>query len=389
MTWLRLAPWLTGERLRLYGLAYAAFALALLGETMAALAGWRGGPPGDADFLSFHAAARLALAGDAPAAWDPVAHAAAQVASQGAPGRTYAFFYPPTFLLVVLPLGLLPLLPAFAAWVVATGAACFAALRAWLPGAGWPALLLGLLAPASVLNAVHGQNAFLTAALLAAAGLALDRRPAMAGAALASLAFKPQLGLLVIPALVATRRWRALGWAGVAGLGWVLAAWLAFGADAWLAFVEHLPAAGAALGGETLHLWKLQSVQAMARTLGSGPGVAQGAQLAVAALAVVAVAWVLRGRPGGRAEAAAVAAAAPLATPFVLSYDMVLLLLPTAWLVEAGLRDGFRPWEKAGLVAAYLLPGLSLGVGVAAGIGFGPVAPALLLTLVVRRLRRP
>jgi hypothetical protein len=281
----------------------------------------------------------------------------------------------------------LPLLPAFAAWVAASGAACFAALRAWSPGAGWPAMLLGVLAPASVLNAVHGQNAFLTAALLAAAGLALDRRPALAGAALASLAFKPQLGLLVIPALIAARRWRALGFAAAAGCGWVVAAWLAFGADAWLAFIERLPAAGAALEGETLFLWKLQSVQAMARTLGFGAGAAQAVQLAVMVAAVAAVVWVARRRPGGRAEVAAVAAAAPLATPFVLSYDMVLLLLPTAWLVDAARRDGFRPWEKAGLVAAYLLPGVSLGLGVATGVGLGALAPALLLALVLRRLR--
>jgi hypothetical protein len=239
-----------------------------------------------------------------------------------------------------------------------------------------------------VLNAVHGQNAFLTAALLAAAGLALDRRPALAGAALASLAFKPQLGLLVIPALVAARRWAALGAAVAAGAAWVVAAWLAFGADAWLAFLERLPDAGAAMGGQSVAIWKLQSVQAMARSLGAGVAVAQGLQLAVTAGVLAALVLAIRHRPGGMAEVALVAAAAPLATPFILSYDMVVLLLPMAWLAAQARRDGFLPWEKTGLVAAYLLPGASIAAGVAGGVGIGPVAPAILLALVLRRLAR-
>lgn len=386
MTWLRDAPWLTAKRMRLYGLAYAAFALAMLGETVAVLLGWRGHPPGDADFQSFHAAALMAIEGQAAQVWDAAAHAARQVASQGPEVRIYAFFYPPPYLLICLPLGLLPLLPAFAAWVLATGAACFAALRAWLPGAGPVALLLAVLAPASVLNAAHGQNAFLTAALLAAAGLAMDRRPALAGAALASLVFKPQLGLLVIPALIAARRWAALGAAVVAGLAWVVASWLAFGADAWLAFLERVPDAGAAMGGQSVAIWKLQSVQAMARSLGAGAALAQGLQLAVTAAVLVALVLVLRRRPGGQAEVALVAAAAPLATPFILSYDMVMLLLPMAWLAGQARREGFLPWEKAGLVAAYLLPGVSIAAGLAGGIGVGPIAPAILLALVLRRL---
>jgi hypothetical protein len=387
MTWLRDASWLTAERARLYLLAYAVCAVALLAETAAILAGWRGGPPADADFLSFQAAARLALAGEPSAAWDRAAHAAAQTALQGIPGRYFAFFYPPTFLLICVPLGLLPLLPAFAAWVAATWAGFLAALRGWLPGAGWPALLAAVLSPAAVLNATHGQNAFLSAALLAVAGLAMDRRAALAGVALASLAFKPQLGLLVIPALIAARRWRVLGAAMLAGVAWVVAAWLAFGLDAWLAFIERLPAAGQAIADGSLAVWKLQSVQAMARSLGAPVLAAQVLQAVAALAVVVAVVLAVRRRPGGMPEVALVAAAAPLATPFVLSYDLVLLLLPTAWVVAQARRDGFRAWEKTGLLAAWLLPGLSIGVGSATGVTIGAVAPAILVVLVLRRLR--
>ena len=386
---LRHAAWLTPARVRAYGLLYALFALSIIWNTVVGLLGLGDLPPGDADFLSFHAAARLALAGEAALAWDRAAHALAQTAAQGAPGRYYAFFYPPTYLLICLPLGLMPLLPAFAAWVAATGAALWAGLRAWLPGARGMTLLLGLLAPAVVINALHGQNGFLAAALLAAAGLALERRPALAGAALATLAFKPQLGLLVIPALLAARRWAVLAWACAAGLAWIALSLLAFGPEAWWAFIARLPDAGAAMASGALAPWKLQSVQAMAITFGAPAPLAALLQAAVAAAAVGAVAWALRRRPGGRAEIAAVAAGAPLVTPFVQSYDMVVLLLPTAFLLAEARRAGAQPWERAGIAAAWLLPGLSLALGMTAGLGLGPLAPAILLALVLRRLLAP
>lgn len=384
---MREAAWLNAERVRAYGIGYAIFALWVLGDTVVGLLGWRDMPPGDADFLSFFAAARLALEGRPEAAWDRAAHALAQTAAQGTPGRYYAFFYPPTYLLLCLPLGLLPLLPAFAAWVAVTAGALLAALRAWLPGGGWVAVMLALLAPASVINATHGQNAFLTAALLAAAGLALDRRPALGGAALATLAFKPQLGLLVIPALLAARRWAVLAWACATGLGWIALSLLAFGPEAWWAFIARLPDAGAAMASGELQAWKLQSVQAMALTFGVPHGVATALQAAAALAAVAAVAWSLRRRPGGRAEVAAIAAGAPLVTPFVFSYDLVLLLVPVALLVGEGRRGGFLPWEKAAVALAWLLPGVSLGLGIHAGISLGPLPAAILLLLVLRRVR--
>ena len=383
---LREAAWITPERLRAYGLGYALVALAVLGTMLPFMAGWRDAPPVDVDYLSFHAASSLALGGEPAAAWNRDLHAAAQTALQGRPGRYYAFFYPPFFLLICLPLALLPLFAGFLAWVVATGAACWAALRAYGGFDRAVPALLAVLSPAAVLNMVHGQNAFLTTALLAAAGIALDRRPALAGAAFAALAFKPQLGLLVIPALLATRRWAALGWAAGWGLAWVAATLVAFGPEAWRAFLARLPDATGAMASGELATWKLQSVLAMARTFGLPEGAATLAQGAVTVTVVALVAWALRIRPGGRAEVAAIAAGARLVTPFVLSYDFVLLLIPTGWLLMDARRTGWRAWEKAGVAVAWLMPGVSLGVGIGFGISLGPVAAAVLLAFVLRRV---
>ncbi len=113
---LREAAWITPERLRAYGLGYALVALAVLGTMLPFMAGWREAPPVDVDYLSFHAASSLALGGEPAAAWNRDLHAAAQTALQGRPGRYYAFFYPPFFLLICLPLALLPLFAGFLAW---------------------------------------------------------------------------------------------------------------------------------------------------------------------------------------------------------------------------------------------------------------------------------
>ena len=85
------------------------------------------GRPLATDFSSFWTAARLALDGTPGLAWNPVAHAAAEHANFGSNAGYvqdyYAFFYPPPFLLICLPLAFLPYSAALAVWITATGAA--------------------------------------------------------------------------------------------------------------------------------------------------------------------------------------------------------------------------------------------------------------------------
>ena len=61
----------------------------------------------------------------------------------------------------------------------------------------WTALLLAVAFPAVLVNLGHGQNGFLTAALLGGALAMLDRRPIVAGILFGLLAYKPQFGLMI------------------------------------------------------------------------------------------------------------------------------------------------------------------------------------------------
>ena len=71
-------------------------------------------------------------------------------------------------------------------------------------------LLLALAFPAVLVNLGHGQNGFLTAALLGGALVVLDRRPIVAGILFGLLVYKPQFGLMIPLALVAGGHWRTV-----------------------------------------------------------------------------------------------------------------------------------------------------------------------------------
>jgi alpha-1,2-mannosyltransferase len=107
-----------------------------------------------------------------------------------------------------------------AIWLAASFAAYLAAIRAILPGK--ETLPIAAAFPAVFVNIGHGQNGFLTAALLGGALQLLDRRPWLAGMLIGLLTYKPQFGVLIPIALLAGGRWRSIG-AAVATVAALLA----------------------------------------------------------------------------------------------------------------------------------------------------------------------
>lgn len=389
---LREAPWLGAGRASAWAGILAALsifiALALVGLTHGGGVPDPWGRPLAADFTSFWTAGGLALQGMPASAWDPVAHAAAQSASFGPEAGYgadyYAFFYPPPFLLICLPLALLPYGAALTVWFVATGTAYFVVMRSLLPRP-WPAALAALAFPALLLNAGNGQNGALSTALMGAAALQLDRRPRAAGACLGALCFKPQLALLVVPALVAARRWRSLAWAAGTVGSLCLASLLMFGEAAWQAFLANTALAKATLDAGLVGFPKMVSSFAAMRQLGGAPSLAWAVQCLVSLAALAAVLSVSRRKPGAGAEGATMAAAACLASPFLLDYDLMLLAIPLAWVAARAERGGYLPWEKLILLAAFVLPLLARPLAMKAGAPLAPLVVAALLAVVVRR----
>jgi hypothetical protein len=387
-TTLRDAGWLTAARARAYlyllGAITLAVALAWIGLSRHGLDAL--GKPLGADFPSFWAASRLALQGVPAKTYELAAHAAAERSGFGGAHVLYsAFFYPPTYLLICLPLGLLPYLGALTAWLGATAYVCWRVVRAWL-GPRLRRWALPMLAFPGVLSTVgHGQNAFLTTALFGAAILAWDRRPLLAGVFIGLLTIKPQLGVMIPLALIVSGRWRVIASACATALGLALAALAAFGFSTWRGWLAAAPLARRALEEDWVGSEKMQSAFAAVRLLHGGLGLAYGVQAAAALAAASVLVQVMRRRGDTLAQGATLATASLLASPFLLDYDLMLLALPLAWLVREQARDGALPWEKTAMFAAFLLPLVSRLVAARLGAPLGPPIVFALLLVVARR----
>jgi len=385
ISWLRDARWLTRDRAVAYGRI-------LLGITVLAILAWvalaqggvdRAGKPLGTDFLSFWTASQIALGGRPAAVYDVAVHHAAQTALFPRDAGYVAFFYPPPFLLLCLPLATIPYLWSLAAWLAATGFACWRVLRAWL-GKEYGALPI-VAFPAMLSNLGHGQNAFLSTALFGGGALLLNARPFVAGLCLGALVYKPQLAIVVPVALLAAGRWRVLLGAAVSAAGLCLASLAAFGVESWRAFLAGSALARTALEQNLVGDEKMQSVFAAVRLLHGGLTLAYGLQL-VATIGVCGALVVLQRRAFRTdGEGPAMAAAALMASPFLLDYDLVLLGVPLAWVARQGLRDGFLPWEKIVLFAGFILPAVSRSIAGLAGVPLGPLVIAGVFALVVRR----
>jgi len=349
------------------------------------------------DFVSFWTAGYLALEGRAIDAYREMPHYFEQLALHGDTHRLYvAFFYPPFFLLLCAGFALIGYFPALCLWLGTTLAFYALALRALLPKGlrhGDHAWVLFLGYPAVMVNAGFGQNGYLSTALFGGAAVWLDRRPAMAGICLGCLAYKPQLGLIVPLALAVAGRWRCFAVAAATVLLLVAAATVAFGVDIWPPFLADMGVARRDWleAPVPTYLTFLVTIFGAVR-LHDGPLVL--AYAAQAAAAVLAIALLVRAllqrapnRRSGRAEIAAIAAAVPFCSPFMLEYDLVILAVPMAWLFGEGLRDGFRRGEGATLIAAYFAPVLFKIPAFDSALKCSVIlAAAALLAMVLRRL---
>ena len=119
--------------------------------------------------------------------------------------------------------------------------------------------------PGVLINFVHGQNAFLTAALAAAALLCIERRAVLAGVFIGLLAIKPHLAILFPVVLLAVGAWRTFAVAGVVAAAVVLAGTVVLGGDTLAAFVGSLSSARAALEEGVLPWSKMPTVFACLR----------------------------------------------------------------------------------------------------------------------------
>ena len=384
---LRSGAWLTAARMRGYSLI-------LLGITVIVVVGWiavsdglidRNGKPIGTDFSNVYAAGTLTWQGRAADAYQPaLQHAAEKAVFDGREVPFYGWHYPPFFFAIAVLVAAVPYAFGLSIWLVASLTAYLAVIRAILPRP--ETLLIAAAFPAVLVNVGHGQNGFLTAALLGGALHLIDRRPWLAGVLIGCLAYKPQFGVLIPIALVAGGRWRSIGAAAATVVALVAISFVTLGAGVWHAFVDSMTFTQTVVLEQGGTGWeKIQSIFSAARMWGAGVQLAYAVQMMLAVLLAASLAWLWQSDAAFELKASALASGSLLATPYVLDYDLVVLAVAIAFFVRHGMERGFRSLEISLLAGAWIVPLLSRGIAGVTGI---PLGLLVLLALYVFTLRR-
>jgi Glycosyltransferase family 87 len=390
---LRTGTWLTRERVRLVALALlvaSLFGAAFLVATLDGLNDRFGRPLGT-DFSNVYAAGSYVLEGNAAAPFDPHKQYEREQAIFGQDTQFYGWHYPPFFLGIAGTLALMPYALALALWQGVTLALYLRAMhgilckeRSLAKDPLW--LIIAVAFPAVFINLGHGNNGFLTAALIGGALVQLDRRPWLAGVLIGLLAYKPQFGLLIPLVLAVSGRWRVFISAALTVVALALAVTVAFGTDVWTAFLTSTAFTRNVVleqGGTGWH--KIQSVFSWVRMWGGGISLAYAVQGAATLGVAAALAWLWRMRASFPLKAAALLIGTVLATPYVLDYDLMLLAPAIAFLAADGVTRGFASWEKSLLAALWLLPLGARSIAQATDIPLAVLVTLLAFGFLLRR----
>jgi alpha-1,2-mannosyltransferase len=296
------------------------------------------------DFLSYWAAAVMAVGGSPANAYDIALHNAVQQRAFLFDTKL-PFAYPPPFLLLLVPLGLLSYAASAGVWIGATLAAYAAAVRRVMPD--WAAAAIAF--PPVAICGISGQNGMLIAALFMAGLSKLGTRPFVAGLIFGCLAIKPQLGVLLPLAFIAAREWRAFAGATVAVLMMIAVSLIAFGVAPWLGFFAQ-STLYASIATDGLVGWhKMASVYTSLRLVGLANAAAWSVHITCAVAATIAVWQVWRSSSDTLTRGAILAPASLLISPYLYVYDQILLIVSLYWLARQGVS---HKW----LVPLYLLP---------------------------------
>ncbi|MCA7937137.1 glycosyltransferase family 87 protein [Burkholderia cepacia] len=391
---IRCAQWLTADRIVPYSCIMLMLFAALLivwGFVTNGFTSNAAVRPG-VDFSVFWTASHLVLQGHAASAYDPSLFLQAELAQFDTylQHRSLPWLYPPTMLLFIAPVALVPFLPAYFLFF-AGSLLCYAfavsrlsGLRAHLPVPHAAAIVV-VAYSAVCMSALFGQNSILTAGLAALALHLLGKRPVAAGVLIGLLAIKPQLAVVFPFALIAARAWRTFAAAAISATLFAAAGIALTGTGA----LHGLGDAVATVRGQHFMLpsyWLASPTPFAALRLSGFPvPAALAAQAVIALLAIAATVDVWRRTPDMRLRGAALAVATLLTTPYLWHYELTWLGIAIFCLIAHGLDEGWLPGDQAVIVLAWLLPIFEMLNRLMKLPQIGPIVLLAVLFVVVRR----
>ncbi len=371
---------LTLRPLELGALAIAAAIIGVMGYLLIGANGLllANGQPVFGDFIAFWSAGRVALDGHPEHAYDvAIARAYQQLA---VPGVAYVAPWnsPPTFMLFVVPLAMLPYPVAAILFLLVTSAIYIYAALKILPDKR--ALIFALTMPAAVYHLGTVQSGLLTAGVTALAIHWLDKHPARSSVMIALLAIKPHLAIMWPVLLAVTRRGRTFLMTAVITAGFVLTAGLIVGYDAYGLFLDNLTDSQNLISDQRITTPAYASLYANLLALGAREWLAIGIHFASSVAALGSACWVFVNGARNH-QGAALCAATLLFSPYLFFYDFTLLGLAVA------LLGAPRDRVELGVAIIAWGAGLSLAVGYLAPIPLCAVAAWLVLLTTIRRIR--
>ncbi|MGT2471939.1 glycosyltransferase family 87 protein [Paraburkholderia terrae] len=303
------------------------------------------------------------------------------------------WLYPPTFLLLVVPFALLPLVATYFLFVGASvsaftlGTLRLSALNRVLHGSRLSWLLVAA-SPCVFVPAIFGQNSLLTAALAALAIYWIDRNPVRAGLCIGLLAIKPQMALLFPVLLIAARAWRPFVVAAICAPLFCGLSTLIYGTQSLHAFLINSRIARETLMDHSMHYWLASpTTLAALRVNGIPLDFAYAAQACVALLATVAAYRVWKNARDVRVRGATFFVATLLVNPYVWHYELAWLGVALACLTSIGLEKRWLRGEQLVIVLAWLLPAYEFFNRLAALPQVGPIILLLTLLIILQRVR--
>jgi hypothetical protein len=336
------------------------------------------------DFIGFWNAAHRVRDGEIAAIYDPDTWHRILSNTTGYVSLSW-FVYPPFTLFVLWPLGGATYNEAILAWSLVPLAFYFAlivllAKRCGLGVGGnfacennWSlrqayAVLIAFSLPFLSANLFSGQTGTLTAVFFLGAAYFWRTRPILAGICIGLLAIKPQMGLLMPFALIASGQWRVVAAAATTVLSLIVLSTVWLGAAIWTDYLRMSLLFGQFISGGYDQIRQL-AVGPYVSLQGAGmPAALAGffqVAVSIAVLtAIIQAFWRWKsskhelGKEDGRLDLrlALLAAGTLLTTPYSLSYDTPLLMLSIIPLLARSWRNGWDGIELASVTALLVLP---------------------------------
>ena len=361
------ARWLTARRVRTHGLLLAVClwtAYAVDMSTPGLID--RNGLVKGTDFLHLYTLGRLALQGRGDLLYDMRAQAdLARELAAGAPDSVYVPLYGPQVSLFFVPFAPLPYGYAWPIWQavnVLIYAFCCQAIWKNCPSLqthGGTILILAIAFPGFFHLLAWGQTSGLALLSFALAFLALRRdRQLLAGLAIGSLIFKPQLGLAAAVVFVLVGEWKVVAGAVIAASVQLAAAWMHYGTEVMRAYLGALQAVGDVAVLLEPRLYQTHCLRSFWSMLLPWPRLAFGFYVFSALVVLALTVGVWRKEFPLPVRFSALLLATVLVSPHLTVYDLVILapafLLLADWAI-AHHEQPLAPRIQEVLYLCYLL----------------------------------